>query len=42
MRQLAEADVRAQAEYFAKLHASTAKPPPQPQLEVEPELEAGL
>jgi hypothetical protein len=41
-RRLAEADVQAQAEYFAKLDESTAKPPPQPQLEVEPELEAGF
>src|SRR5215470_274874 len=41
-RLLAEADVQAQAEYFAKLHESTAKPRPQPQFEAEPELEAGL
>jgi hypothetical protein len=41
-RQLAQADVQAQAEYFSELHKSAAKPCPQPQLEVEPDLEAGF
>src|SRR6266568_6155500 len=35
LRRLAEAE-------RAQLHECAAKPPPQPQLEVEPELEAGL
>jgi hypothetical protein len=41
-RRLAEADVQAQAEYFAEFHESMAKAQPQPQPEAEPDLEAGL
>jgi hypothetical protein len=40
LRQLAEADVQAQAEYFAERRESIAKR--RPQLEVEQELEAGF
>jgi hypothetical protein len=40
LRQLAEADVQAQAEYFAQPREPRAKP--RPQLEVEQEMEAGL
>jgi hypothetical protein len=42
MRQLAEADVQAQAEYAAEHREPHTKPYRQPQWELEPELEAGF